>query len=57
VSGSVAFRTFLLRKAQVAGGEGAPFGMDGHIRFSLATKEEDCMTALASIRNAVRELR
>ena len=57
VSGSVAFRTFLLRKAQVAGVEGAPFGMDGHIRFSLATKEEDCMTALASIRNAVRELR
>ncbi len=56
VDGSAAFRTFLLRKAQVAGVEGAPFGMDDHIRFSLATKEEDCVSALASIRNAVREL-
>jgi aspartate aminotransferase len=56
VDGSTAFRTFVLRKAQVAGVEGAPFGMDDHIRFSLATKEEDCVSALASIRNAVREL-
>jgi len=56
VGGSAAFRTFLLRKAQVAGVEGAPFGMDDHIRFSLATKEEDCVSALAGIRSALREL-
>jgi aspartate aminotransferase len=56
VGGSAAFRTFLLRKAQVAGVEGAPFGMDDHIRFSLATKEEDCVSALAGIRSAMREL-
>jgi len=56
VGSSAAFRTFLLRKAQVAGVEGAPFGMDDHIRFSLATKEEDCVSALAGIRSALREL-
>ena len=56
VGSSAAFRTFLLRKAQVAGVEGAPFGMDDHIRFSLATKEEDCVSALAGIRSAMREL-
>jgi hypothetical protein len=30
--------------------------MDDHIRFSLATKEEDCVSALAGIRSAMREL-
>jgi len=53
---SVDFRNFLLRKAQVAGVEGAPFGMDGHIRFSLATEEENIVSALNNIKSAVEEL-
>ncbi|MEA3253336.1 MAG: aminotransferase class I/II-fold pyridoxal phosphate-dependent enzyme [Chloroflexota bacterium] len=57
INGSVDFRNFLLRKAQVAGVEGAPFGMDGHIRFSLATREEDCVNSLANIKRALQDLR
>ena len=53
---SVGFRNFLLRKARVAGVEGAPFGMDGHIRFSLATKEENIVKALSNINHAIKEL-
>jgi len=53
---SVDFRNFLLRKAQVAGVEGAPFGMDGYIRFSLATKQENIANALSNIKGAVKEL-
>lgn len=53
---SVDFRNFLLRRAQVAGVEGAPFGMDGHIRFSLATSEENIAKALSNIKDAVKEL-
>lgn len=53
---SVDFRNFLLRKARVAGVEGAPFGMDGHIRFSLATEEENIANALSNIKGAVKEL-
>ena len=56
VSDSVGFRNFLLRKAQVAGVEGTPFGMDGYIRFSLATKEEDCVNALGNIKHAIEGL-
>jgi len=56
IRSSVDFRNFLLRKAQVAGVEGAPFGMDGNIRFSLATQEENITRALDSIRGAVKEL-
>jgi len=56
VSDSVGFRNFLLRKAQVAGVEGSPFGMDGYIRFSLATKEEDCVNALGNIKHALKGL-
>lgn len=57
VKTSIDFRDFLLRKAQVAGVEGAPFGMDDYIRFSLATKEENIANALSNIKGAVRELR
>ncbi len=53
---SVDFRNFLLRKAQVAGVEGAPFGMDGHLRFSLATEEANIVSALNSIKDASKEL-
>lgn len=53
---SLDFRNFLLRKAQVAGVEGAPFGMDGYIRFSLATKQENIANALTNIKGAVKEL-
>jgi aspartate aminotransferase len=53
---SLDFRNFLLRKAQVAGVEGAAFGMDDHIRFSLATREEDIAKALTNIKKAVKEL-
>ncbi|GAI06026.1 unnamed protein product, partial [marine sediment metagenome] len=49
-------RNFLLRKAQVAGVEGAPFGMDGHLRFSLATEEANIVSALNSIKDASKEL-
>jgi len=56
VSDSAGFRNFLLRKSQVAGVEGTPFGMDGYIRFSLATKEEDCVNALNNIRHAIKGL-
>jgi len=56
IGDSVGFRNFLLRKAQVAGVEGTPFGMNGYIRFSLATKEEDCANALANIEHAIRGL-
>ena len=53
---SVDFRNFILRKAQVAGVEGAPFGMDSHIRFSLATGEENIVNALDNINQAMKEL-
>jgi aspartate aminotransferase len=53
---SVDFRNFLLRKAHVAGVEGAPFGMEGYIRFSLATTEENVANALNNIKGAVKEL-
>jgi aspartate aminotransferase len=53
---SIDFRNFLLRKAQVAGVEGAPFGMDGYIRFSLATGEENIVNALNNIKHVMREL-
>jgi aspartate aminotransferase len=53
---SVDFRNFLLRKAHVAGVEGAPFGMEGYIRFSLATTEENIASALNNIKGAVKEL-
>ena len=53
---SVDFRNFLLRKAQVAGVEGAPFGMDGHLRFSLATEEANIVSALNSIKGISKEL-
>ena len=53
---SVDFRNFLLRKAQVAGVEGAPFGMDGHLRFSLATEEANIVSALNSIKGVSKEL-
>jgi len=53
---SADFRKFLLRKAQVAGVEGAPFGMDSHIRFSLATGEENIVNALDNINHAMKEL-
>jgi len=53
---SVDFRNFLLRKAQVAAVEGAPFGMEGYIRFSLATNEETIVNALGNIKGAVGEL-
>jgi len=57
INSSVDFRNFLLRKAQVAGVEGAPFGMDSHIRFSLATEEENIVKALSNISHAIKELR
>jgi len=53
---SVDFRNFLLRKAQVAGVEGTPFGMDEYIRFSLATEEENIVNALNNINHAMKEL-
>jgi aspartate aminotransferase len=56
VGDSVELRNFLLRKAHVAGVEGEPFGMDGHIRFCLATGEDVCLRALDGIRQAVSEL-
>jgi len=56
VKTSVDFRNFLLRKAHVAGVEGAPFGMESYIRFSLATTEENIANALNNIRGAVKEL-
>ena len=53
---SLDFRNFLLRKAQVAGVEGAPFGMDGNLRLSLATEESNIISALNNIKGAVKEL-
>lgn len=55
IGDSVDLRNFLLRKAQVAGVEGGPFGMDTHIRFCLATGEETCRRALEGIARAVKE--
>ena len=57
VTDSTTFRDFLLRKAFVAAVEGGPFGMDTHLRFSLAVSEKDCTSALEAIRKAVAELR
>jgi len=57
IRSSADFRNFLLRKAQVAGVEGAPFGMDSHIRFCLATGEENIVNALDNINHAMKELR
>jgi len=56
INSSVDFRNFLLRKAQVAAVEGAPFGMDGYIRFSMATSSENIAKALSNIKDAVKEL-
>ncbi|MBN1152333.1 MAG: aminotransferase class I/II-fold pyridoxal phosphate-dependent enzyme [Dehalococcoidia bacterium] len=57
VTDSTTFRDFLLRKAFVAAVEGGPFGMDTHLRFSLAVSEHDCTTGLGNIRKAIAELR
>ena len=57
IGSSVDFRNFLLRKARVAAVEGYAFGMDGYIRFSLATKEEDIVKALANIKDAMESCR
>ena len=57
VTDSTTFRDFLLRKAFVAAVEGGPFGLDTHIRFSLAVSEKDCTSAMANIIKAVAELR
>jgi len=57
VSDSTTFRDFLLRKAFVAAVEGGPFGMDTHVRFSLAVSEKDCTSALENVRKAIAELR
>ncbi|NLE96081.1 MAG: aminotransferase class I/II-fold pyridoxal phosphate-dependent enzyme [Dehalococcoidia bacterium] len=56
VTDSTTFRDFLLRKAFVAAVEGGPFGMDTHLRFSLAVSESDCTSALANVTKAVAEL-
>lgn len=56
MNASVDFRNFLLRKAQVAGVEGGPFGMDGYIRFSLATERQNIVNALNNIKGATKEL-
>ena len=53
---STDFRNFLLRKAYVAAVEGGPFGMDTHMRLSLAISREDCAAALENIKRAVGEL-
>jgi len=57
VTDSTTFRDFLLRKAFVAAVEGGPFGLDTHVRFSLAVSEKDCTSAMANISKAVAELR
>ena len=56
VTDSTSFRNFLLRKAFTAAVEGGPFGMDTHMRFSLAVSEQDCTSALENIRKAVATL-
>jgi aspartate aminotransferase len=56
VTDSTTFRDFLLRKAFVAAVEGGPFGMDTHVRFSLAVSEKDCTSALENVRKAIAEL-
>ena len=57
VTDSTTFRDFLLRKAFVAAVEGGPFGMDTHLRFSLAVSELECTSALENIKKAVADLR
>lgn len=57
VTDSTTFRDFLLRKAFVAAVEGGPFGLDTHVRFSLAVSETECASALANITKAVGDLR
>ena len=57
VTDSTTFRDFLLRKAFVAAVEGGPFGLDTHVRFSLAVSDKDCTSAMANIIKAVAELR
>ncbi len=56
ITDSTGFRDFLLRKAFVAAVEGGPFGMDTHVRFSLAVSEADCTNALKGVTRAVAEL-
>jgi aspartate aminotransferase len=56
INTSIDFRNFLLRKAQVAAVEGSAFGMDGYIRFSLATDDETIINALGNIKGAVAKL-
>ena len=48
--------SFLLRKAFVAAVEGGPFGMDSHVRFSLAISEADCVNALKNVTSAIAGL-
>jgi len=56
IKDSTGFRDFLLRKAFVAAVEGGPFGLDTHIRFSLAISDSDCTAALANVTKAIAEL-
>lgn len=57
IDNSTDFRNFLLRKANVAAVEGGPFGMDTHMRFSMAVPTDDCTNAVAKIAAAVAELK
>jgi len=56
IENSTDFRNFLLRKANVAAVEGGPFGMDTHMRFSLAISREDCAAAVENVKRAISEL-
>jgi len=57
IRNSTDFRNFLLRVANVAAVEGGPFGMDTHMRFSMAVATDDCTNAVAKIAAAVAELK
>jgi aspartate aminotransferase len=57
IKNSTDFRNFLLRKANVAAVEGGPFGMDTHMRFSMAVATNDCVNAVEKITGAVALLK
>jgi aspartate aminotransferase len=57
IKNSTDFRNFLLRKANVAAVEGGPFGMDTHMRFSMAVATNDCVNAVEKIAGAVAQLK
>jgi aspartate aminotransferase len=54
INNDLEFADFLLKKAEVAVVPGSAFGLEGHIRISFATSQQNLEKALSRIANALK---